>query len=229
MLKKISESRCGMFKVSFTPYNGESNNFLGYCNLVADDKYRMTSISVLRSDTADNGFFLSMPAYFTGRKDENDKPVFKDYFYPLDSDFRKELNEAVKKTMELGEPVEFCRDEPVSFNVKVKPKENSNDSDSKASVTVYLSRGLPDKKADMVIDSYHIREVLSGEKAGNLFIAAPSKKNKAGDYNDICFPTTKEFRDELLRSIMKSYENEISKNAGTMKISDANASDIITK
>lgn len=218
-----------MFKVSFTPYNGESNNFLGYCNLVADDKYRMTSISVLKSETSKNGFFLSMPAYYTGRKDENDKPVFKDYFYPLDSDFRHELNEAVKKAMELGEPVEFCRDESVSFNVRVKPKEYLNDNASKASVTVYLSRGLPDKKADMVIDSYHIREVLSGEKVGKLFIAAPSKKNSKGDYNDICYPTTKEFRDELFGSIMKSYESEISKEPGTMKISDADASDVVTK
>ena len=227
-----------MYTVGFVPFNGESNNFMGYCNVVADDKYRMSSISVLKSDNTESGIYLSMPAYFTGKKDENDKPVFKDYYYPLDSEFRKTLTDAVKRSMDIGEVVEFCRDEKVDYSVKVRPvikDTSSNDTGLRANVTVYISRGIPDKKADIVIDSYHIREILSGDKAGKLFIAAPSKKNKHGDYNDVCFPVTKEFRDELFGQIMDTYQKELDKltakaqNAASMKVSDADASDVIAK
>lgn len=227
-----------MYKVSFVPYKGESNNFLGYCNVVADDKFRMTSISVLKSNNSETAMFLSMPAYYTGKKDENDKPVFKDYYYPLDGEYRKELTEAVKKSMEIGEAVEFCRDEKIEYSIKVKPviiDDPTKDTGIRAKVTVYLSRGIPDKKADIVIDSYHIREILSGDKTGKLFISAPSKKNKNGNYNDICFPVTKGFRDELFGQIMDTYQKEIDKeaakvkNAASMKVSDADASDVVSK
>lgn len=227
-----------MYKVSFVPYKGESNNFLGYCNVVADDKFRMTSISVLKSNNSETAMFLSMPAYFTGKKDENDNPVFKDYFYPLDRGFRNDLMDAVKKTMEIGEPVEFCRDQIVKFSARVKPVTKSDpekDTGIRANVTVYLSRDITDKKADIVIDSFHIREALTGDNTGRLFIAAPSKKNKSGEYNDICFPITKEFRDELYGLIMYEYYKEIEKGAeggqgsGKMSASDIDLLNFINK
>ena len=205
-----------MYNVSFVPYNGDGN-FLGYCNITADNKFRLSSICVNRSEKSEDGFFLSMTAFSTGRKDDEGRPVYKDYYYPINKEFRRQLVEAVKKSMEIGEAVEICRDERTDFSIKVKRISNKTDSSKdtgkRANVIVCLSRGLSGQNADFVIDSYCIREALSGDKMGKLFISAPSKKDKSGKYGNLCFPITKDFRSELYSRMMDAYDNEVIKAA----------------
>lgn len=49
-------------------------------------------------------------------------------------------------------------------------------------------------------------KILKG-KDEQLYISMPHYKDKDGNYQDYCFPITKEFRDELYGNILKAYEN----------------------
>ena len=52
------------------------------------------------------------------------------------------------------------------------------------------------------------------EGKNGLFMSMPTKKNATGEYKDICFPITKEARQQIIDEIMKQYNNldEESKN-----------------
>ncbi|MCU6725529.1 regulatory protein SpoVG [uncultured Clostridium sp.] len=50
----------------------------------------------------------------------------------------------------------------------------------------------------------NIRILRSKEE--ELYVAMPHYKDKEGNYQDYCFPITKEFRDELYGNILKAYE-----------------------
>lgn len=44
------------------------------------------------------------------------------------------------------------------------------------------------------------------EGKNGLFVAMPSYKNKEGEYTDIAYPVTKEFREQLFADILSEYE-----------------------
>jgi stage V sporulation protein G len=54
--------------------------------------------------------------------------------------------------------------------------------------------------------------VVSGikvlESTKGLFVSMPSYKDKDGKYCDICFPVTKEFRQELIDAVLAKYSGE---------------------
>lgn len=63
-------------------------------------------------------------------------------------------------------------------------------------------------------DCFVVKGILIMEGKNGLFMSMPSKKDKNGDYKDICFPITKEARQQIIDEIMKQYNNldEESKN-----------------
>lgn len=52
-------------------------------------------------------------------------------------------------------------------------------------------------------------KVMNGENG--LFVAMPSMKDSKGDYRDICFPTTAEFRKELAQAVLDEYNATLEK------------------
>ncbi|MES2202641.1 MAG: SpoVG family protein [candidate division FCPU426 bacterium] len=44
------------------------------------------------------------------------------------------------------------------------------------------------------------------EGKNGLFVAMPSRKNAAGEYQDVAFPCSKEMRDQLQRVILDEFE-----------------------
>lgn len=52
-------------------------------------------------------------------------------------------------------------------------------------------------------------KVMEGDKGP--FVAMPSTKDKEGNFRDICFPTTKELRAELVATVMEAYNTAIEK------------------
>lgn len=48
-------------------------------------------------------------------------------------------------------------------------------------------------------------KLIKGDKG--LFIAMPNSKNTNGEYYDICFPITSDFRDEIQDAIIKKAKN----------------------
>ena len=52
--------------------------------------------------------------------------------------------------------------------------------------------------------------IMNSEKG--VFVALPSSKDKEGNFNDICHPTTKEGRAKLNTAVMDAYNNALLKN-----------------
>lgn len=57
-----------------------------------------------------------------------------------------------------------------------------------------------------VADAFWITGLRVIEGKRGLFISMPSRKNKAGEYEDVCFPASKAMRDELQTAILAEYE-----------------------
>lgn len=61
--------------------------------------------------------------------------------------------------------------------------------------------------ASVTLDEcFSIRGVKVIEGKNGLFINMPSYKGSNGQYNDICFPTTAEFRKQLADSVVEAYK-----------------------
>ena len=50
---------------------------------------------------------------------------------------------------------------------------------------------------------------VNGSKG--VFVSMPSIKNLKGEFEDICHPITKEFRDALNKALMDAYEAQLAK------------------
>lgn len=56
-------------------------------------------------------------------------------------------------------------------------------------------------------DCFVVKGILIMEGKNGLFMSMPSKRDRNGDYKDICFPITKEARQQIIDEIMKQYNN----------------------
>lgn len=54
-------------------------------------------------------------------------------------------------------------------------------------------------------DCFAIRNVKVLESSKGLFVSMPSYRAGNGEYKDICFPVTKEFREQLNSAVMDAY------------------------
>ena len=67
-------------------------------------------------------------------------------------------------------------------------------------------------------------KIING--SNGLFVGMPSRKNKKEEYQDICFPITKEFRKELHAAILDEYSKEGGgSSSGSSKSSSSNSDD----
>jgi stage V sporulation protein G len=61
-------------------------------------------------------------------------------------------------------------------------------------------------------DCFAIRNVKVEDSSKGLFIAMPSYKAGNGEYKDICFPVTKEFREQLNNAVIDAYNQAITQS-----------------
>ena len=64
-------------------------------------------------------------------------------------------------------------------------------------------------------DCFAIRNVKVMDSSKGLFVAMPSYKAGNGEYKDICFPVTKEFRQQLNDAVIDAYQQAL--NMGQQK------------
>ncbi len=55
-------------------------------------------------------------------------------------------------------------------------------------------------------------KIMEGSKG--TFVAMPSYKTAKGEYKDICFPITKEAREQLNKAVLNAYEQALSQVQG---------------
>jgi len=58
-------------------------------------------------------------------------------------------------------------------------------------------------------DCFAIRNVKIMDGGKGLFVAMPSYKAGNGEYKDICFPVTKEFRQQLHDAVISAYQQAL--------------------
>ena len=58
-------------------------------------------------------------------------------------------------------------------------------------------------------------KVVEGGRDG-LFVSMPSRKTESG-YKEICFPVTKEFREQLHKAVLDEYQQAVAMNQATVQ------------
>ena len=70
-------------------------------------------------------------------------------------------------------------------------------------------------------DCFAIRNVKIVDSTKGLFIAMPSYQAGNGEYKDICFPVTKEFREQLNQAVIDAYQQALTQSqAQGMQLSE---------
>lgn len=61
-------------------------------------------------------------------------------------------------------------------------------------------------------DCFAIRNVKVMDSTKGLFVAMPSYKAGNGEYKDICFPVSKEFREQLNNAVIEAYKQALTQS-----------------
>jgi len=189
----------------------QESSLRGFATVVFGDSFKITNIAILENKEKGE-VFVSMPRYRSNDKDENGGTIYKDVCNPITAEFREELYnnilEEYKKVVAKPEKTEKNMAkggvEPPKFSVTVTPytKENSN---IRGLARIYFE------------DSFIVNNVNLLQGKEKIFIAMPSYKTKQVDeqgravYQDVCYPVTKEFREQLYGEIEKAYSEAIEK------------------
>lgn len=79
----------------------------------------------------------------------------------------------------------------------------------KANVNLYTKPGNLKAFASLSIDeAFVIRSLTVRESENGLFVSMPSYK-QGGEYRDVCFPLSKELRDEINKVVIDEYKQEL--------------------
>lgn len=66
--------------------------------------------------------------------------------------------------------------------------------------------------------SFDERFLITGIKVidsvNGLFVAMPSRRKKSGDFADICFPLTREMREQISKDVLAAYHAAVAEQAG---------------
>lgn len=89
---------------------------------------------------------------------------------------------------------------------------------TKVYIKIYENKDLR-AFADVELDKcFMVKGVRVLEKDGDLYLSWPARPAKPGakdgkNYYDICFPTTKEFREECCTEVVRRYKEVVSGNS----------------
>lgn len=187
-------------------------NILGYASVVFDGSFRVNNIAIMLNNRTGE-WFVSMPSFLSSEKDENGKAVYKSVCNPITADFRSRLYEDILKAfhdtaqgLEMPEKSAPSASESGTvrlpkFEVKVTPFEREN-SKVRAFVRIVLDGSFAINNARLV------------QARDGLFLSMPyySRPGEAEDdraiFQDICYPTTKEFRKLLQSTAVKEYNRQ---------------------
>lgn len=189
----------------------QDSSLRGFATVVFGDSFKITNIAILENKEKGE-VFVSMPRYRSNDKDENGGTIYKDVCNPITAEFREELYsnilEEYKKVVAGPErtdsDVTKGNVELPKFSVTVTPYTKGN-SNIRGLARIYFE------------DSFIVNNVNLLQGKEKVFIAMPSYKTKQVDeqgravYQDVCYPVTKEFREQLYGEIEKVYNEAIEK------------------
>lgn len=197
------------YSIKLNAVNNPDKSVKAFAAVTFGDCFKITNIAVVKTQEGEP--FVSMPSFKSKERNEHNQPIYKDVCNPITSDFRKELYDdilALYGEMERSGKSEVSKaedypEEP-QFRVAVTPfaREGSN---IRGLARIYFE------------DCFVVNNVSIIQGREREFVAMPSymvKQNgKAGkpQYQDVCFPVTKEFREKVYDAITECYQQEKSK------------------
>lgn len=198
------------YSIKLNGVNNPEKSVKAFATVTFGNCFKITNIAVVK--TKDGTPFVSMPSFKSKERNEHNQPVYKDVCNPITSDFRKELYDdilALYEEMERSGKSEVSKaadhpEEP-QFRVAVTPFEREG-SNIRGLVRVYFE------------DCFVVNNVSIIKGRESEFVAMPSymvsQKGKDGkaQYQDVCFPVTKEFREKIYKTIMECYRQDKEKN-----------------
>lgn len=119
----------------------------------------------------------------------------------------------MSKTTSTPKPAQTPAEQPLPMKIDVKIGSIRPDGNVRAYASINLN------------DCFAIRNVKIVDSTKGLFIAMPSYKAGNGEYKDICFPVTKEFREQLNHAVIDAYQQALvqSQAQGIQMIEQASA------
>lgn len=213
------------YTIKVNEVNKESN-IKAMASVVFGDSFKVGNIAVVKRK--DGEVFVAMPQFRSNSKDKHGNDVYKSVCNPITKEYRQELFDNILATYasEQKERTIDTKDgNDLQFKVSVNPYERQS-SNIRGIGRIYFN------------DNFVVNNVSVLQGKENLFVAMPSYKIKQKDeqgkavYHDICFPVTKEFRENLYGEIIETYKEEKAKEMdrpapmkddGFMKVDDRDA------
>lgn len=197
------------YSIKLNAVNNPDKSVKAFASVTFGDCFKITNIAVVK--TKEGEPFVSMPSFKSKEKNEHDQPVYKDVCNPITRDFRKELYDDILTLhgeMERSGKSEISKSadspEEPQFRVAVTPFEREK-SNIRGLARIYFE------------DCFVVNNVSIIQGREREFVAMPSYmakqngKDEKPQYQDVCFPVTKEFREKLYDSIMECYQQEKTK------------------
>ena len=191
------------YSIKLNAVNNPDKSVKAFAAVTFGDCFKITNIAVVKTQEGEP--FVSMPSFKSKERNEHNQPVYKDVCNPITSDFRKELYDDILSLygeMERSgkSEVNKAEDHPEEpkFRVAVTPFERKG-SNIRGLARIYFD------------DCFVVNNVSIIQGREKEFVAMPSymaKQNgKDGkpQYQDVCFPVTKEFREKLYEAVLECY------------------------
>ncbi len=194
------------YSIQLNAVNNPDKNVKAFASVTFGNCFKVTNIALVKSKEGE--LFVSMPSFKSKERTERNEPVYKDVCNPITAEFRevlyKDILTAYTEMRERG-TTEVSRDvqdpqEP-DFRVAITPFEREG-SNIRGLGRIYFA------------DSFVVNNVSIIQGKDSEFVAMPSYVVRQGgrdakaQYQDVCFPVTKEFREKLYGAIMDCYHQE---------------------
>lgn len=194
------------YSIKLNAVSNPDKNVKAYATVTLGDCFKITNIAVV--EVKANEPFVSMPSFRSKERNEHNQPVYKDVCNPITSEFRKELYDDI---LDLYEEMKQSGRTEVS-----RAAENPEEPEFRVAVTPFERGGSNIRGLARIYfeDSFVVNNVSIVQGKEKEFVAMPSymvRQNGRDGKNrcqDVCFPVTKEFRDELYDAIMDCYQYE---------------------
>jgi DNA-binding cell septation regulator SpoVG len=188
------------YRINVFEVKNSESNVKAYANVAFGDSFVVRNIAIVEKKDG-SGIFVDMPSYRSKELDENGQQIYKNIANPITKEFYQELTGNILKAYghraQLGrEGLKVGTDsaEP-KFHVSVASFDRDG-SHTKGLARMYIE------------DSFVVQNISIVEGKNGLFVSMPAYKTGKGEYKDVAFPITKDFRGKLYGAILDTYKQE---------------------
>ncbi len=194
------------YAIKLNAVNNPDKNVKAFATITFGEAFKITNVAVVK--TQEREPFVSMPSFKSKERTEHNEPVYKDVCNPITSEFRAEL---------YGDILALYEEMVQSGKAEVsKAAESAEEPEFRVAVTPFEREGSNIRGLARIYfeDAFVVGNVSVIQGKEKEFVAMPSymaKQNgKDGkpQYQDVCFPVTKEFREKLYQAILDCYQQE---------------------